>query len=101
MGQKRTVLDATGRTKDNGMHLFRKATPALFPTGHTAHAGRLEAAPFGRSEAGGPEVSSFSLDNGLDVVVVPDHRAPVVTHMIWYRNGSADDPLGRSGIAHF
>jgi zinc protease len=35
------------------------------------------------------------------VVVIPDHRTPVVTHMIWYRNGSADDPLGKSGIAHF
>ena len=41
------------------------------------------------------------LDNGLDVIVIPDHRAPVVTHMVWYRNGSADDPLGKSGIAHF
>lgn len=41
------------------------------------------------------------LDNGLDIVVIPDHRAPVVTHMVWYRNGSADDPLGKSGIAHF
>lgn len=49
----------------------------------------------------GPEVTSFVLENGLDIVVIPDHRAPVVTHMIWYRNGSADDPLGRSGIAHF
>ncbi|MGU3536532.1 M16 family metallopeptidase [Methylobacterium sp. A54F] len=83
------------------MHLFRKATPALFPSPRLAAAGRAEAAPFGRSEAGGPEVTAFTLDNGLDVVVVPDHRAPVVTHMIWYRNGSADDPLGQSGIAHF
>ena len=41
------------------------------------------------------------LENGLDVLVIPDHRAPVVTHMVWYRNGSADDPLGKSGIAHF
>ena len=41
------------------------------------------------------------LDNGLDIVVIPDHRAPVATHMVWYRNGSADDPLGKSGIAHF
>ncbi len=85
------------------MHLFR--TPTLLPrmreTRFGATAGRGEAAPFGRSEAGGPEVSSFTLDNDLDVVVVPDHRAPVATHMIWYRNGSADDPLGQSGIAHF
>src|SRR5215211_2252056 len=62
---------------------------------------RTEAAPFGRTDGGGPEVSSFNLDNGLEVVVVPDRRVPVVTHMIWYRNGSADDPVGQSGIAHF
>jgi zinc protease len=37
----------------------------------------------------------------MDVIVIPDHRVPVVTHMVWYRNGSADDPLGQSGIAHF
>ncbi|MBM86044.1 MAG: peptidase M16 [Rhodospirillaceae bacterium] len=43
----------------------------------------------------------FILDNGLEVVVVSDHRAPVVTHMIWYRVGSADEPPGKSGIAHF
>jgi zinc protease len=46
-------------------------------------------------------VSHFSLSNGLDVVVIPDRRAPVVTHMIYYRNGAADDPIGKSGIAHF
>ncbi|MGO4739431.1 M16 family metallopeptidase [Bosea sp. 2KB_26] len=46
-------------------------------------------------------VEAFRLANGLDVVVVPDRRAPVVTHMVWYRNGSADDPAGKSGIAHF
>ena len=45
--------------------------------------------------------TSFKLDNGLQVVVIPDRRAPVVTHMVWYRNGSADDPAGKSGIAHF
>lgn len=42
-----------------------------------------------------------SLSNGLDVVVIPDHRVPVVTHMVWYRNGSADDALRASGVAHF
>ena len=47
------------------------------------------------------QVENFTLANGLEVVVIPDHRAPVVTHMVWYRNGSADDPLGKSGIAHF
>src|SRR3984893_3582055 len=46
-------------------------------------------------------VSEFKLANGLQVVVVPDHRAPVVTHYVWYRAGSADEPPGVSGIAHF
>ena len=44
---------------------------------------------------------SFNLKNGLKVVVVEDHRAPVVTHMVWYKVGSADEPVGQSGIAHF
>jgi zinc protease len=47
------------------------------------------------------EVSHFTLDNGLQVVVIPDRRAPVVTHMVWYRVGSADEPQGKAGIAHF
>jgi zinc protease len=48
-----------------------------------------------------PSISSFNLANGMQVVVIPDHRTPVVTHMVWYKNGSADDPPGKSGIAHF
>ena len=48
-----------------------------------------------------PPVTTFTLDNGMDVVVIEDHRAPVVTHMVWYRIGSADEPRGVSGIAHF
>jgi zinc protease len=47
------------------------------------------------------EVSHFTLGNGLQVVVIPDHRAPVVTHMVWYRVGSADEPQGEAGIAHY
>ncbi|NNU79581.1 insulinase family protein [Halovulum dunhuangense] len=47
------------------------------------------------------DVTSFTLDNGLEVVVIEDHRAAVVTHMLWYRVGSADEPPGKSGIAHF
>ncbi len=46
-------------------------------------------------------VHQFRLDNGLEVIVIPDHRAPVVTHMVWYRVGAADEPRGKSGIAHF
>lgn len=47
------------------------------------------------------EVTSFQLDNGMDVVVLEDHRAPAVTHMVWYRVGAADEVPGVSGIAHF
>lgn len=47
------------------------------------------------------EVSNFLLSNGMEVVVIPDHRAPIVTHMVWYKAGSADEPPGKSGIAHF
>jgi zinc protease len=46
-------------------------------------------------------VTTFTLDNGLEVVVIEDHRAPVVVQMIWYRVGAADEPAGHSGIAHF
>ncbi len=46
-------------------------------------------------------VSTFKLDNGMDVVVIEDHRAPVVVHMVWYKIGAADETPGHSGIAHF
>jgi zinc protease len=43
----------------------------------------------------------FTLENGFEITVVPDRRAPVVTHMLVYRVGAADEPPGRSGLAHF
>jgi len=43
---------------------------------------------------------TFTLKNGLQVVVIPNHRVPVVTHMVWYKAGSADEPPGKSGVAH-
>jgi zinc protease len=49
----------------------------------------------------GPPVTQATLANGIDIVVIEDHRAAVVTHMVWYRNGAGEDPLGKSGIAHF
>ncbi len=57
----------------------------------------LAAAPQARAA----DVSSFTLDNGMEVVVLEDHRAPVVVHMVWYRVGSADEERGRTGLAHF
>ena len=57
---------------------------------------------FSKSDTPGqPKISEFKLENGLQVVVIPDHRAPVVTHMVWYKAGSADEPTGKSGIAHY
>ena len=48
-----------------------------------------------------PNVSHYELDNGLELVVITDRRAPVVTHMVWYRVGSADEDYGKSGLAHY
>ena len=52
-------------------------------------------------EAAVYEPETFTLDNGMQVVVVTNRSAPVVTHMVWYKAGAADEPPGRSGIAHF
>ncbi len=45
--------------------------------------------------------TTYKLANGLEVVVIEDHLAPVVTQMVWYRTGAADEDAGHSGIAHF
>lgn len=66
----------------------------------TLLAALLLIAPF-KAIANDEAVTTFELDNGMQVVVVEDHRAPVVQHMIWYRAGSADEPKGSSGVAHF
>ena len=70
--------------------VFATALMMLMPSLHPSQANPLAT-----------RVSTFKLGNGLEVVVVPDHRAPVVTHYVWYRAGSADEPTGVSGIAHF
>lgn len=61
----------------------------------------LAVAPSISSAHAATRVGTFTLSNGLQVVVIPDHRAPVVTHMVWYKVGGADEPKGVSGIAHF
>jgi zinc protease len=72
------------------------------PVGYLpARAETAPPAPVATDNANEDDVSSFHLDNGLEVVVIPDHRAPVVTHMLWYHVGSADEEPGKSGIAHF
>lgn len=52
-------------------------------------------------EQAGPRPFQFMLQNGLQVMVIPDHRAPVVTQMLWFKTGAMDDPPGLSGLAHF
>ena len=47
------------------------------------------------------DVTQHTLKNGMRVIVIPDRRAPTVTHMVWYRVGSADEPAGKTGLAHY
>ena len=62
----------------------------------------LAAAPaLAQAQAGDDTVTTFTLDNGLDAIVIEDHRAPVVVHMMWYDVGAADEPPGKSGLAHY
>lgn len=53
------------------------------------------------SQASTQPIERFRLSNGLEVVVLPNHRVPAVNHMLWFRIGAADDPEGKSGLAHF
>jgi len=75
------------------------ATPPTAATPPSIAAATATAA----AEAATPLLGAKSrvLENGLTVVVVEDHRMPVVSHMVWYRVGAADEPARRSGIAHF
>jgi zinc protease len=53
------------------------------------------------AKAGVFNPETFTLKNGMQVVVISNHRAPIVRHMVWYKVGAADEPRGKSGIAHF
>jgi len=68
--------------------------------GGVALAGAMTVTAFA-AEPTGPKIADFTLPNGLELVVIPDHRAPVVTHMVWYKVGAADETAGKSGLAHF
>ncbi|MFQ5954179.1 MAG: M16 family metallopeptidase, partial [Kiloniellales bacterium] len=61
----------------------------------------MAASPWDIAQAGVFNPQTFTLDNGMRVVVIPNHRAPVVSHMVWYKVGAADEPPGKSGVAHF
>ena len=46
------------------------------------------------------DIEEFRLDNGLQVIVIPNHKAPIVKQMVWYKVGSVDEPAGKGGLAH-
>ncbi len=46
------------------------------------------------------KVTEYQLDNGMNVVVKEDHRAPVVVHQVWYRVGGSYEPPGKTGLSH-
>src|SRR5688572_316107 len=84
---------SSGRTPLKG---FRS-----FSAGAFAAAVAISAPVRGGEPIYAPNVTSFALQNGMQVVVIPNHRAPVVTHMVYYKAGAADEVPGKSGIAHF
>lgn len=45
-------------------------------------------------------VKEYTLKNGLKVLIIEDHKAPLATFQIWYRVGSKDEPMGKTGISH-
>ena len=51
--------------------------------------------------AAGSEVFEKVLDNGLKVLVIEDHKSPAATFQVWYRVGSRNETIGKSGLSHF
>lgn len=80
---------------------FRLAAAAVMSGAIMLSAASAAPSVTGPKPDGQSAVSRFVLDNGLEIVVIPDRRAPIVTHMLWYKVGSADEAPGKSGIAHF
>lgn len=60
----------------------------------------LGLAPFVTLAATPPPTHQFTLENGLQVLVREDHRAPLVTSHLWFKVGSADEAPGQSGLSH-
>ena len=46
------------------------------------------------------EMEEFYLDNGMRVIVIPNHKSPIIKHMVWYKVGSVDEPFAKGGLAH-
>ncbi len=70
-------------------------------TDNSANRAKLSQPAPANARQTGNNTFQFALANGMQVLVIPDHRAPVVTQMLWFKVGSVDDPPGISGLAHF
>lgn len=82
--------------------LFKiRRAPLSAKFGAVAFAAILSSASALAQTSSPEKISTFTLANGLQVVVIPDHRTPTVTQMTWYKVGSADETPGKSGLAHF
>ncbi len=66
----------------------------------TAALGLLIAASASAQSTPPIDFETFTLDNGLEFIVHPDHSVPIVHVEVWYDVGSAHEPEGRSGFAH-
>jgi zinc protease len=75
----------------SGSRILGSAVALILGLGLTAHG--AAAAVF--------NPTTFTLSNGLQVVVIENHRAPVITNMVWYKVGAADESPGETGLAHF
>jgi zinc protease len=84
------------------MRTFTQALAALAVSGAIffGYVAAGETAPAPAVQKSGPKASQFELSNGMKVLVIEDHRSPVVTHMLWFGVGGIDDPPGLSGAAH-
>jgi zinc protease len=50
--------------------------------------------------ANSSEVKEYRLANGLKILIIEEHKAPVATFQVWYHTGSRDEPIGKSGLSH-
>jgi zinc protease len=83
-----------------GVLLFAAASLAAAAPNAANRAKLSQPAPANPRQVGN-NTFQFALANGMQVLVIPDHRAPVATQMLWFRVGAVDDPPGISGLAHF
>ena len=75
--------------------------PAAAQLDNSANRAKLSQPAPANPRQTGNSTFQFALQNGLQVLVIPDHRAPVATQMLWFKVGGVDDPPGISGLAHF